>query len=188
MTNYFKAAPVALVLYVNTVLADEAFTGILKLSCEAILCLSSSVVPAACSPSLSHYYNILFDDFSDTIKARINFLEICPVANQSPQMQSLVKAIGNGAGRCDANSLNTTLKEWVPVANQGFGAGFFCINNQLPSYCSAYTNHEYTDLSRLKYVMYPPSEQPNLAFKKDGLDSIRLDKQLLKECGRWVSQ
>jgi hypothetical protein len=65
------------------------------------------------------------------------------VANQTPEMQSLVSAISRGAGRCDAQSLNSTLVFWTG----GYDDGRTYISNQLPDYCAAYTGHAYTDFA-----------------------------------------
>lgn len=127
--------------------ADEGslFTGTTRLACEAILCLSSSAggATSACSPALSHYFGIRGKKFSDTLSLRVDFLRQCPVAHQTPQMASLVNAITHGAGRCDAASLNATLKTW------SFGSLLdreVRISDQMPSYCRAYSGHAYTDL------------------------------------------
>lgn len=117
-------------------------TGMPKLACEAILCLSTGSPPNQCSPSLSQYFSIDFDDWGDTVDARLNFLELCPVSSQTPQMQSLVSAIANGAGRCDAASLNATLIGYGGGFGGGFGMG--CIANTKPSYCSSWESHEYS--------------------------------------------
>ncbi|HPN02364.1 MAG TPA: TrbM/KikA/MpfK family conjugal transfer protein [Methylotenera sp.] len=114
-------------------------TGKVKLACEAILCLSTGSPPGECSPSLSEYFSIDFDDFSDTIQGRINFLNLCPVSSETPQMKSLVNAIANGAGRCDAASLNAAL---IAYTNGLQG----CIQGIKPAYCSDYEGHAYTDL------------------------------------------
>ena len=171
-------------------IADE-FTGDLKLSCEAVLCLSTGSPPSECNPALSRYYSINFDDFGDTIWERINFLNICPVSSETPQMKSLINAIANGAGRCDATPLNTILREWVYTGSGSMNAGYFCISNQLPSYCSAYTNHEYTDLkNNVKYVIDPPSQQYNPFNNNPFFNSIGNTqvKQLARQCGHWVNQ
>jgi hypothetical protein len=127
-------------LVMSTAHADSSeLTGKVKLACEAILCLSIGSPPGECSPSLSEYFSIDFDDFSDTIQGRINFLNLCPVSSETPQMKSLVNAIANGAGRCDAASLNATL---IAYTNGLQG----CIQGTKPTYCSAYEGHEYTDL------------------------------------------
>lgn len=68
-------------------------------------------------------------------------------------MAALVKAMGNGAGRCDATSLNSTLRNW----GGSWDDGYTYVSNSMPSYCAAYTNHAYTDLSSIKpmYVGVP---------------------------------
>nr|WP_246765572.1 TrbM/KikA/MpfK family conjugal transfer protein [Aminobacter sp. SR38] len=107
------------------------------------MCLSSGTRPSECTPSLSRYFNITKRKLSDTIRARLNFLQLCPVASQTPEMQSLVSAISRGAGRCDAQSLNSTLVMWTG----GYDDGRTYISNQLPDYCGAYTGHAYTDFA-----------------------------------------
>lgn len=125
-----------------TVSAQDILTGDTRLACEAILCLSSSVHPNECVPSLSRYFNIVKRKLSDTIRARLDFLHLCPVASQTPEMQSLVSAISRGAGRCDAQSLNATLVSWTEdYDNRTY------ISDQMPNYCAAYTGHAYTDFS-----------------------------------------
>jgi hypothetical protein len=90
---------------------------------------------------LSRYFGISRRKFSDTIRARLNFLQLCPVASQTPQMQSLVSAISRGAGRCDAQSLNHTLLMWTGSIDEGRTY----ISPRIPDYCAAYTGHAYTD-------------------------------------------
>jgi len=46
------------------------------------------------------------------LKARFNFLKWCPVTEQDTHMHSLLDAIVNGAGRCDASTLNASLSAW----------------------------------------------------------------------------
>ena len=70
----------------GTASAQDVLTGDTRLACEAILCLSSGTRPSECTPSLSRYFNITKRKLSDTIRARANFLQLCPVANQTPQM------------------------------------------------------------------------------------------------------
>lgn len=184
---------------INLAKADEVLTGLVKLSCEAILCLSTGSPPNECSPSLTHYFDIDFDDFSDTLDARIHFLNLCPVSAQTPQMQSLVQAIAHGAGRCDAASLNATLLSYTGGGGMigGFGAG--CISSTKPSYCSAYETHEYTDLGQgAHYVVdtntaVPPQPSGFWPFQGisngyGGIGSIGLggNYSTPKTCGHWV--
>lgn len=100
---------------------------------------------------------------SDTIQKRKNFLSLCPASNE-PGMPSLVNALANGAGRCDAAELNRvgsrTYKVQQCTTNGTYGRDKNCtwvtktyIANTKPSYCSAYFNHEWTaDVDSVKYV------------------------------------
>ena len=112
--------------------------------CLSPPCLATSARPSECSPSLSRYFSIHKRKWSDTVRARANFLSLCPVSDQTPEMRSLVNAMANGAGRCDAASLNVTLLVWNSWDADG---GKVLINNPMPGYCVAYTGHQYTDLS-----------------------------------------
>jgi len=116
--------------------AQEILTGDTRLACEAILCLATGTQPSECTPSLRRYFSISYRKLSDTIRGRVNFLNLCPVANQTPQMTALVNAQANGAGRCDAASLNAVLRSWT-----GSDDGMVYVSNQMPSYCTAYTTH-----------------------------------------------
>lgn len=121
--------------------AGDVLSGDTRLACEAILCLSSGTRPSECSPSLSRYFGINKRLWSDTIKARFNFLQLCPVADGTAEMRSLTKAISRGAGRCDASSLNMLLK------TVSWQHDRYYIGNKMPAFCAAYNTHEYTDLS-----------------------------------------
>ena len=135
-----------------TASAQEILTGDTRLACEAILCLATGTQPSECTPSLRRYFSISYRKLSDTIRGRVNFLNLCPVANQTPQMSALVNAQANGAGRCDAASLNAVLRSWT-----GSDDGMVYVSNQMPSYCTAYTPHAYTDFSGTvpRYVGIP---------------------------------
>lgn len=137
--------------------ADEPlFTGDTKLACEAILCLSSSAgfSESKCSPSLERYFGINKEFWSDTVRARRNFLNLCP-ASSKEGMPDLVNAIVNGAGHCDAAHLNKVLYEEKEVercsgSNKDpdcWRETYYRIKSELPNYCRAYVNHEWTDLN-----------------------------------------
>lgn len=113
------------------------------LACQAIVCLSSATRPGECAKSIARYFSINLSKPWKTIQARINFLKMCPTASETPQMNSLVEAIGHGAGRCDAATLNQVNRTWV-------GENEYEISNVMPSYCDAYFGHEYTDINGLK--------------------------------------
>jgi len=157
MKNHCVFAPFILAIAAATAAsagAQEVLTGDTRLACEATLCLATSTRPSECSPSLSRYFSIHKRKWSDTVRARANFLSLCPVSDQTPEMRSLVNAMANGAGRCDAASLNVTLLVWNSWDADG---GRVLINNQMPGYCAAYTGHQYTDLGDLtpRYVGTP---------------------------------
>jgi hypothetical protein len=130
----------------GTASAQDTLTGDTRLACEAILCLSSGTRPNECTSSIARYFSIKASKPADTFRLRLNFLQLCPVAGQSPEMQSLVSAIAGGAGNCDAQSLNATL-----LTSMGSGSmdslSYSYIGNQMPGYCSVYINHIYTNLS-----------------------------------------
>lgn len=127
---------------VGTASAQEVLTGDTRLACEAVLCLASGTRPSECAPSLNRYFSITARKFSDTLKKRRNFLNLCPVSNQTPEMSSLISAQVNGAGRCDAQALNSTL-----IMYRGWDTGETYISNRMPDYCAAYTGHAYTDFN-----------------------------------------
>ncbi|CAB3744876.1 TrbM/KikA/MpfK family conjugal transfer protein [Achromobacter kerstersii] len=118
----------------------DVLEGDKRLACEAILCLSSGTRPSECAPSLSRYFGINMKKLSDTLEARRDFLSLCPASEDSKEMSDLVRAISQGAGRCDAAALNVALKTW----GGGNDDGGPIISNKRPGYCNAYVSHEYT--------------------------------------------
>lgn len=148
-TLFAMISMVALGVTVAPADAQDVLTGDPRLACEAILCLSSGTRPSACSPSLSRYFGIKKKKFSDTIRARLNFLNRCPVSHQTPEMATLVSAIARGAGRCDAQWLNRTLVRW----DRREGDHFY-ISDRLPEHCAAYVGHAYTDFSTTALPRY----------------------------------
>lgn len=125
------------------------FEGDVRLACEAILCLSSGTQPGACSPSLDRYFSIVYKKLSDTLRGRLDFLNLCPAANYDSNMRNLVNAISRGAGRCDTASLNSQLRVWNGSDEPTY------VSNQMPSYCTQYHGNSYTDLVLPKYVGTP---------------------------------
>ncbi|WKU18725.1 TrbM/KikA/MpfK family conjugal transfer protein [Advenella alkanexedens] len=143
------------------------------LACEAILCLSSSLQPGECNPSLNHYFDIKkysrgVLDWSATIDARRAFLGMCPSAS-APGMSERINAISRGAGKCDPEYLNRTYagtsykyqkrRDYFTADNDYVYSSITTIKtvtqNKLPAYCVAYVNHDWTyDLS-IKYVGTP---------------------------------
>lgn len=140
--------------------AQDVLTGDTRLACEAVLCLSSGTRPGECAPSLARYFGIKFDKPWDTIKARIDFLNMCP-AHSEPGMPSLITAIANGAGQCDAaylNRFNKIKMNRKECTKDRFTREQTCITKEVelisdkkPAYCHIYESHEYTDLNT-RYV------------------------------------
>lgn len=131
----------ALLAAVKPAAAQEVLTGDTRLACEAVLCLASGKRPEECNPSLRRYFSISYRKFSDTLRARGNFLKLCPASSQTPEMANFVEAIVNGAGRCDPGSLNAALLyqyDWE---------GPTYISNRLPDYCAAYIGNAYTNFN-----------------------------------------
>lgn len=129
--------------------ADDMFSGDTKLACEAVLCLSTGQRPSECSPSIKRYFSISHRKLKDTIKARRNFLQLCPAASYDDNMSSLVEAIANGAGRCDAAALNSSLMVWDMRDN------YRIISDRMPGHCNTYTQNAYSDLPAARYVGTP---------------------------------
>ncbi len=123
--------------------AQDTLVGEARMACEAILCLSTGAPPVACTPALTRYFDITRRRLSDTLRARLDFLRLCPISDQTPEMRSLVSSIASGAGRCDASSLNRSLRTW---GRRGDDA-YLYIRNQMPGYCLAYGGNPSTDFS-----------------------------------------
>lgn len=152
------ASAVAATFFVPvTAHADEnLLSGDTRLACEAILCLSSGDRPSECAPALSRYFGIRLDKPHETIQARLNFLNLCPVSRE-PNMPQLTHALANGAGRCDAAELNRVMRATyqVRICSEQTRAGRrnteSChvetrtyVRNAKPSYCTAYHDHQWT--------------------------------------------
>ena len=135
--------------------AQQVLTGDTRLACEAVMCLAAGKRPDECNPSLQKYFSINHRKFSDTLRARGDFLKLCPASNQTPQMQSLVSAIVNGAGRCDSGSLNATLRTYT--GDSRTSSYQVTIGNAMPDYCASYVGNELTRLDEVtpKYVGTP---------------------------------
>ena len=187
---------------VSTAHAGDVLTGDTRLACEAILCLSSGVRPGECTPSLDRYFGIKHKYGSDTVRSRINFLNLCP-AGSAQGMDSRIKSIAHGAGRCDADYLNKhntyTYSERKCTRSPGAEDGYTCgtvtrtvVSNELPKYCGAYNNHEWSYELGLKYVGSPkagghwvaekdyPSEMEKYNRRMEELSKTRSGRKILQ--------
>ncbi len=170
----------------GTAAAADELTGDTRLACEAILCLSSGSRPSECSPSLSRYFGINKKKLSDTLSARQDFLSLCPASEDSKEMRDLVRAISQGAGRCDAVSLNSALGVWRGATEDGYPM----VSNMRPGYCNAYSSHEYTafddDLPR--YVGTPEERGYWVEAKDYDRELAKYEKELAerKQHEEWL--
>lgn len=130
--------------------AENGLTGDARLACEALLCLATSGPPSECAVSIERYFTISLRKWSDTVRARSAFLGLCPLEVDAA-MPSLVQAIANGAGRCDAAALN------VSNALHDSDRDTSIIDNRMPPVCTAYFHHAYVDLQATapRYVGTP---------------------------------
>lgn len=184
--------------------ADDLLTGNTRLACEATLCLSSSIRPGECNPSLSHYFDIkIFNkhglDWGATVDARRAFLAMCP-ANTEAGMPERIDAISRGAGKCDPDSLNSayadTAYRW---RLRGYSHSWSSDEeepsyevheiptvtlNQLPSYCVTYNDHAWTYELSVKYVGTP--EKGGRWVKAEDYDAAQA-KWNATHTGTWAS-
>ena len=121
-------------------LAD--LSNIEKLSCEAILCLSTGGPPHECDPALNYFKSLKAKKWKNTFKKRRKFLDICPDTDSVSNLKDVLAA---GAFRCDKNYLLTQLN---PVRNFD-GEWDYGPMRSIPSYCKDYYNHSYTRLGQL---------------------------------------
>lgn len=81
---------IAISLLLSSLLfSNDELTGDTKLSCEAILCLSSGERPDECNESIQKYFSIQAKKPEDTIKARLNFLKLCPLQGDISKIPDL---------------------------------------------------------------------------------------------------
>ena len=143
-------------------------------ACEVILCLATGSPPSECAASLARYFGITDWKFWRMIEKRLNFLKLCPAANETPQMSSLVEAMANGAGRCDAATLNQTLRTWTGID------GEYEISNQMPAHCGAYYGHEYASDMNASMPRYVDKYVTRTYVDADGMTQYEYDG------GYWV--
>ena len=160
MRNFFRRLgavillPLSQFLTIPHAVAEDLLTGDARMTCEALLCLSSGTHPSECTPALSRYFSIHKRTFSRTLSARLNFLNLCPASATNSQMRSLADVISQGAGRCDVQTLNRNLGRWRYTPTFG---DQLVVDNRLPRYCSRYATHELTNFGGVlpRYVGEP---------------------------------
>lgn len=118
-----------------------------QLSCSAILCLASAQRPGECAPPIAHYFSIVRAKFWETLQARLDFLNLCPVGITG-DMTSMKSALIRGAGQCDASSLNVS--QFISRRDED---GY--VADRMPSYCTEYASHQYVRVVLPLYVGTP---------------------------------
>ena len=83
----------------------DLLTSVTRLSCEALLCLSSPMRPGACNAALSYYFAIKKFTWPATFAARLRFLNKCPTGSPG-----LVRSVANGAPRKWEDTPGTDLR------------------------------------------------------------------------------
>ncbi len=139
-------------------LQTDLLSGDTKLSCEAILCLSSSTRPSQCSESLSYYFGLKAKKWSDTVTKRRNFLKLCPVGGAD--IEDLVFAdlrdnvLPNSDPReCTAEYLNKQVEtNYQDYYNSYNSYTNYRINPNIPKQCEALYSHSYTAIERPNYI------------------------------------
>lgn len=126
-------------------LNSQEMDGETEMSCSAILCLAASVRPAECVPPVVHYFSIVRRRFWETLQARLDFLNLCPI-HGAAGMDGMKSALARGAGQCDAAGLNVG-----NFVHQGRDDGGY-VSDALPDYCSAYFGNQYVRLEVPRYV------------------------------------
>ncbi len=185
MNNPVRILSIALIvagglISITPASAQQTLTGDKKLACEAVLCLASGKRPDECNPALRRYFDISKRLWKDTVKARKNFLKLCPTSSDtsSADMPALIDAIANGAGRCDAAYLNQANRHVVyrrvcngvpngPLRTREMMAPrdpdqdgcsmqpVVVISANKPAYCAAYTANPNTYMLGVQYVGDP---------------------------------
>lgn len=151
-----------LLLSSSLLFSNDLLTGDTKLSCEAILCLSTGSRPNECNASIQKYFSIKAKKPQDTIKARQNFLKLCPVGDDAEKDEKFTDLRDNvlpntDPRQCTANYLNQQIES--KRANSYNNENFYLSNRQkvyrvnptIPSQCNKLFNHSYTDLKRPIY-------------------------------------
>jgi hypothetical protein len=115
---------------------NDYLTGDTKLACEALLCLSAAATgrPSECIPSVTKFFSLDFTNPADTIKARTDFLNMCPSSNEAG-MQDLINSLVKGCFASDLNKL-VDIKRVPDNSEKGYHE-VKVIRNVMPDYCVA---------------------------------------------------
>lgn len=92
-------------IYGQTAHSGDLLTGVTRLSCEALLCLSSGTRPTACHAALSYYFAIKKSTWPATFAARLKFLNKCPTGNPKLARAVAGRSAGGSTSRCPADCI-----------------------------------------------------------------------------------
>ncbi|RAZ61618.1 TrbM/KikA/MpfK family conjugal transfer protein [Campylobacter hyointestinalis] len=143
--------------------ANDVLTGDRKTACEVLLCLSSSTRPGECNPPLARFFSIKFKKPWKTLQARRDFLKLCPTDTgdtaENIVMSDYKEILANyeDPNQCTPPYLNRQLQSGRVsyslnneyYKNQSYNG--VRINPNMPSFCYALINHQYTDLKMPRY-------------------------------------
>ncbi|MDG6896410.1 TrbM/KikA/MpfK family conjugal transfer protein [Volucribacter amazonae] len=139
----------------------DVLTGDTRTACEVILCLSSAQGKgiAECQAPLRKYFSIKAKRWSDTLRKRRSFLDLCPAANENAKMSALTTAIQHQEYACDADTLNsrTETKRIWGYYDEDSGKRnqrFIRTQTYMPQFCQALYNHEFTEYSQIQKPKY----------------------------------
>lgn len=142
----------------------EYLTGDTRLACEAMLCLASPTKPSECSPSLKRYFSISYKKWGDTVRARKNFLNLCPVDSSDNEMLKYKNQIlANLDDECSIETLNNRIEKKLlrveRVCQNQYDQDScknveiygYRVNPNLTNSCALLSSSAYTDY-KLKYT------------------------------------
>lgn len=165
----------------------ETFTGDTRLSCEAILCLASPVLPAECSSSLARYFAIHFKKPWKTLEARKAFLNLCPlgqggeILSDDKDLEAWRNSLVNLTGTCYIPDLNKKYQKTIlwteTIEHCSHGEGCttetiehygYRIDPTLDNNCKILSSSKYSNY-HLKYTCptkFYPEEDWNNGYEK----------------------
>jgi len=138
--------------------SGNELTGDTRTACEVILCLSSSQRPAECNSPITKYFSIKryshgSFSLSKTIKARKDFLKLCPASDADNSMETLAEAISKQENLCKAEEINKIIEtKYIPCGSDCEPSTYYRTTTTLPEYCAILSNHEYTNLQLPRYT------------------------------------
>ncbi len=183
------------------------FTGDTKLSCEAILCLASPYKPSECSPALARYFGFSAKYWSDVVKMRTNFLNLCPlgannnvIKSDDKELEAWRNSLVNLTGTCYIPDLNKKQQRtilWVEEIKRcthGDGCTTVKINHygfridpNLDNNCKILSSNKYSNYN-LKYTCptkFYPEEDWNNGYEKKEVSQSEFNS--LKEEDRFTA-